>query len=73
MMSLIERARQNKLPSPADAQAIRQAAGVTQKQVAEELNVHRLTVQRWETGERSPRGDNKQRYARLLRELKGVI
>jgi transcriptional regulator with XRE-family HTH domain len=62
------------LPPPAVARAIREAAGVTQERMAEELGVHRVTVARWEqTSGRSPRGELRARYARLLRELQQVI
>ncbi|MGO8873383.1 MAG: helix-turn-helix transcriptional regulator [Acidimicrobiales bacterium] len=62
------------LPPPAVARAIREAADVTQERMAAELGVHRVTVARWEQdGGRSPRGELRARYARLLRELQGVI
>jgi DNA-binding transcriptional regulator YiaG len=61
------------LPPPAVARAIREAAHVSQERLAEALSVHRVTVARWETGERSPRGRLRSRYARQLRELEQVI
>ena len=36
-------------PLPALAKATREAAGVSQERLAEELHVHRVTVARWET------------------------
>ncbi len=46
------------LPPPAVARAVREAAGVTQDRMAEELGVHRVTIARWEQdGGRSPRGE----------------
>jgi transcriptional regulator with XRE-family HTH domain len=58
-----------RLVSPKLARAIRLAAGVSQEAVAEELGVHRVSVARWESGERSPRGRVLLRYAGLLRRL----
>ena len=68
--NLVEEIVATRLPTPAMARAIREAAGVSQVRVAEELDVNRLTVARWESGERSPRGANRSRYAALLAELR---
>jgi DNA-binding transcriptional regulator YiaG len=57
------------LPTPAEARAIREAAGISQARLAKELDVHELTVHRWEAGTRTPRGERRLSYARLLREL----
>lgn len=62
-----------RLPPPAMARAIRVAAGVTQQRVADELDVHVVTVARWENGSRHPRGDVRARYAELLDSLREVI
>lgn len=62
------RERRN-LPGPAEATAIRKLAKVSQSRLAAELGVHRVTVARWETGERNPRGEVVERYAALLRAL----
>lgn len=61
-----------RLPPPSVARAMREAADITQAELAQALNVHRLTVQRWETGACKPRGDAALRYARLLAELQEV-
>jgi DNA-binding XRE family transcriptional regulator len=58
-----------RLPPPSIARAVRDAAGVSQAQLADELGVHRVTVARWELEERSPRGELRLRYATLLEEL----
>jgi DNA-binding transcriptional regulator YiaG len=55
------------------ARAIRERAGLSRAEVAEDLGVHETTVQKWEAGERSPRGDIARRYARLLQELSEVV
>ncbi len=57
------------LPAPDVARQIREAARVSQARLAEELGVHELTVQRWEAGTRTPSGERRLAYARLLREL----
>lgn len=48
------------------------AAGVSQVRLAAELRVHRATLIRWENGDQEPRGDARERYARLLAELREV-
>jgi DNA-binding transcriptional regulator YiaG len=48
-------------------------AGVSQQQLADELHVHRVTVARWELGERVPRGDIRLRYIALLDELQAAV
>ena len=62
-----------RLPAPTDAKAIRQAAMVTQAQIAKELGVGRVSVARWEGGERVPRGELRFRYTRLLEELREAV
>lgn len=57
------------LPSPAVRARLRQAAGLTQSDVAEVLGVHRIQVLRWEAGMAEPRRPNRLAYARLLRGL----
>jgi DNA-binding transcriptional regulator YiaG len=70
MSALVDEVRESlSLPSPAVAREIREAAGVSQARLASELGVHELTVQRWEAGTRTPHGDLRLAYARLLREL----
>lgn len=60
------------LPPPQRRKAIREAAGVSQERLAQELDVHRVTVARWEHGSRSPRGELLARYVRLLDQLQAV-
>lgn len=73
-MALLDEVRQAaKLPPPATARMIRVAAGVSQDRLAQELGVHRMTVVRWETGERAPRGVHRALYARLLQDLQQAI
>ena len=61
------------LPPPPVARAIRVAAHQSQGRIAKEMGVHRVTVARWETGERAPRGELRARYPRLLAQLQEVI
>lgn len=71
MSALVERVRRAKrLPSPAVARAVRLAANVSQADVAGELGVHRVTVARWESGDRRPSGDLLDRYVQLLADLR---
>ena len=59
-------------PLPALAKATREAAGVSQERLAEELHVHRVTVARWEAGVRTPRDKLLADYVELLAELREV-
>ncbi len=60
---------ERRLPTPRVAKAIRQSAGATQQQVADEIGVDRVTVTRWENGVRRPRGQSAVRYGELLSAL----
>jgi DNA-binding transcriptional regulator YiaG len=73
MASLIADVRRRRLPDPKVAQAIRRASGVTQQQLADELGVHVVTVGRWETGVRAPRGALRDRYQQLLDALRAEM
>ncbi|MCM3554524.1 helix-turn-helix domain-containing protein [Janibacter melonis] len=73
-MSLLDEVRDIRtLPEPAVARLIRVSAGVSQERLARELGVHRMTVQRWESGTRRPRGRTRAQYARLLTELHEAV
>jgi len=74
MMALTEQAlKARRLPPPHLARAIRVEAGPTQRQVADALGVNRVTVARWESGQRRPRGEMRARYAELLDELQREV
>ena len=60
------------IPSPRLARAIRESAGVSQVRMAREMGVHRLTIARWESGARRPRGAQLVAYAQLLADLQRV-
>jgi DNA-binding transcriptional regulator YiaG len=74
-MNLIDHARAaSNMPTPGKARLIREAAGVTQTQLAESLGVHRMTIARWEAGERRPRGLYLAAYSTALSEMReGVL
>lgn len=65
-------ARRLPLPSPEERLALRLAAGLSQRDVAEVLSdvlgrtVDRGAVSRWEGGLRTPRGDSYAAYQALL-------
>jgi transcriptional regulator with XRE-family HTH domain len=62
--------RARRLPPPPLARAIRVAADVSQERMAGALGVHRVTLARWETGRRRPRGELLDAYVALLDELR---
>lgn len=58
------------LPSPDEARAIREAAGVSKRRLARELGVHEYTLARWERGDFHPASRSLRRYVELLAALK---
>ncbi|MFB7293567.1 helix-turn-helix domain-containing protein [Actinacidiphila glaucinigra] len=54
------------LPSPEMRARLREADGLTQRQVAEALGVTRLSFLRWETGQATPHPRRRAAYLRLL-------
>ena len=58
-----------RLPAPAARARLRQAASLTQEEVAEAIGVHRIQVVRWESGQAEPRKPHRQKYGRLLAGL----
>lgn len=74
MDSLIEKVRINRRTfTPELARAIRQAARLTQEDIGDDLDVHRVTVARWELGLRRPRGELRERYLDLLDALRDEV
>lgn len=63
-----------RLPSPSMARAIREAAGVSQADVAGSFDppISRAAVSRWESGERRPRGSHLEQYVEILEALNGA-
>ncbi|MFF5707400.1 telomere-associated protein Tap [Streptomyces sp. NPDC012794] len=66
---LEEAAAQDGLPHPDERKRLREAAGLSQDQIAKALSVRRETVTSWETGRTSPRPPKRAAYARLLEGL----
>ncbi|MEU9555204.1 helix-turn-helix domain-containing protein [Streptomyces fumanus] len=59
------------LPPPGARRRLREAASMTQAQLAARVGVSRETVRAWETGRTTPRGRKGEAYARLLDALAG--
>ena len=57
------------LPPPAVCRAIRESACVSQLEVARALGVDRVSVTRYESGQRSPRPAVRSRYVEVLSRL----
>lgn len=57
------------LPSPEERRNIRLEAGISQQELAAALGASRVTLSRWESGTRRPRGEMAIRYARALERL----
>lgn len=64
-------AKARRLAASGQGRTIRQAAGVTIRDIAEVIGVDVSTVSRWETGQRQPRGDNAAAYGAVLSRLLG--
>ncbi|KUN00275.1 transcriptional regulator [Streptomyces yokosukanensis] len=67
--ALLEEVAQNDLPSPAERRRLREAAGLSQTQVAAALATRRETVASWESGRNEPRPPQRAAYARFLERL----
>ena len=67
MNELASREPVPELPAPEIRVKLRQAFSVTQAELAVALGVSRQTVNAWERGSKEPSGENRQRYAKLLR------
>lgn len=66
---LLEQVAQDDLPPPAERKRLREAAGLSQAQIAAALNTRREAVGNWETGKTEPRPPKRAAYARLLEGL----
>ncbi|MEU7579948.1 helix-turn-helix domain-containing protein [Streptomyces sp. NPDC041068] len=67
--ALLEQAAQDGLPVPAERKRLREAAGLSQEQVAQAMNTRREAVGNWESGRTEPRPPKRAAYARLLEGL----
>ncbi|MFE2040151.1 helix-turn-helix domain-containing protein [Streptomyces sp. NPDC059477] len=60
------------LPPPKECRRLREAASLTQAQLATQVGVTRETVRAWETGRTTPRGRKRETYAKVLARLAGA-
>ncbi|MGW7441278.1 telomere-associated protein Tap [Streptomyces sp. NPDC054849] len=67
--ALLEQVAQDDLPNPAERKRLREAAGLSQAQIATVLNARREAVGNWEIGKTEPRPPKRAAYARLLEGL----
>ncbi|WP_083442309.1 helix-turn-helix domain-containing protein [Nitriliruptor alkaliphilus] len=67
--ALLVTAEARRLATSGDGARIRQAARLSVAEVAAAVGVDRVTVARWETGERRPTGEPALRYAALIGAL----
>jgi DNA-binding transcriptional regulator YiaG len=67
--ALLDQVAQNDLPPPAERKRLRDAAGLSQAQIAKVLDTRRETVASWESGRNEPRPPQRAAYARLLEKL----
>jgi transcriptional regulator with XRE-family HTH domain len=55
------------------AKAVRQAARISQSELARNVGVSQASISRWEAGNRIPRGKAARRYAKVLRALEKAV
>ncbi|MFF5827271.1 helix-turn-helix transcriptional regulator, partial [Streptomyces bacillaris] len=67
--ALLEEAAREDLPAPAERRRLREAAGLSQAQIAKALETRREAVGNWEAGRTEPRSAKRAAYARLLEGL----
>ncbi|MEV2245557.1 helix-turn-helix transcriptional regulator [Streptomyces sp. NPDC049970] len=67
--ALLEQVTQEELPDPAERKRLREAAGLSQAQIAKALDARREAVGNWEAGRTEPRPPKRAAYARLLEGL----
>ncbi|UYQ66146.1 telomere-associated protein Tap [Streptomyces peucetius] len=67
--ALLEQVAQDELPEPAERRRLREAAGLSQAQIAKALDARREAVGNWEAGRTEPRPPKRAAYARLLEGL----
>ncbi|MFE6288230.1 telomere-associated protein Tap [Streptomyces sp. NPDC057877] len=67
--ALLNQVDQNDLPPPAERRRLREAADLTQTDIAKALGTRREAVASWEAGKNEPRPPQRTAYARLLEGL----
>jgi DNA-binding transcriptional regulator YiaG len=63
-------AMRHELPEPAECRRLREAAGLSLREVAEPIGVTTAAVQHWERGRRRISNEHVEAYVRLLRILR---
>jgi DNA-binding transcriptional regulator YiaG len=58
------------LPEPTERRALREAAGLSQQEIADIVGVTRNTISGYELGVRTPQGAHLDRYVEALRALR---
>lgn len=61
------------LPTPEERRAIREAAGLSQGELAEAIGTTRQAISNYETGARTPRGARLERYVTAIRTLRESV
>lgn len=74
---MIERVRarihvHSSLPEPAERRSLREAAGLTQRELADAVGVDRTTIAHWESGRHTPNGKLLDSYLEALGALREV-
>ncbi|MBI0382031.1 helix-turn-helix transcriptional regulator, partial [Streptomyces albiflaviniger] len=64
--ALLEQVAQDDLPAPAERKRLREAAGLSQAEVARALDIRREAVGNWESGRTEPRQPKRAAYALSL-------
>lgn len=73
-VDLLDRARAlGQLPAPRQRRLIRESAGASQRDLADALGVHVMTLNRWERGQVRPRAQHVVAYADILRRLEHAV
>ncbi|WP_143671304.1 helix-turn-helix transcriptional regulator, partial [Streptomyces sp. Ru87] len=67
--ALLDQVARDDLPEPAERRRLREAAGLSQAQIASALDTRREAVGNWESGRTEPRPPKRAAYARLLEGL----
>ncbi|MCX5395253.1 helix-turn-helix transcriptional regulator [Streptomyces sp. NBC_00094] len=67
--ALLGQVAQDDLPAPEERKRLREAAGLSQEQLAKALKSRRETIGNWESGVTEPRPPKRAAYARLLEGL----
>jgi DNA-binding transcriptional regulator YiaG len=65
--------KRQRLPSPAQRKQIREATGVSPRDIAKALGVSECAVRHWETGRRNPRGVRLDGYLQVLECLNDAV